>query len=78
MRGTHLLPLLTLLPFVLGVIIVTQLNVSLDPITVAIIAIGYILINALYAAYRHTFQIHTLVEFSLVALIAYFALTQSV
>lgn len=78
MKHLHLVPILTLVPLIIGLLLFTQLDITLDPIMVAIMAVSYIALNVIYAVYKKTFQIHTLVEFSLVAVIAYFVLTWTV
>ena len=78
MKRSYLVPVLTTIPFIVGLLLLSQENAVLDPLLVAGIAISYVVVNTGYALYKKTFQIHTLVEFSLVALIAYFALTWTI
>jgi len=78
MKHLHLVPILTLFPLIIGLLLFTQLDITLDPVMVAIMALSYIVLNVVYAIYKKTFQVHTLVEFTLVATIAYFVMTWTV
>ena len=78
MKHIHLVPILTLVPLIVGLLLFTQLDIALEPSLVAVMALSYIALNVIYAIYKKTFQVHTLVEFSLIALIAYFVMTWTV
>jgi hypothetical protein len=75
-KHAHLLPILSFFPLLLALLAVTQLNLLLDPMVIALVAISYIAINIIYRGIYGTLQVGYIVEYSLVALISFFVLTQ--
>ena len=75
-KHLHLLPLLSVLPLLAVLLVVTQLNLYLDPLIIATVAITYIAVNIIYRMLHGTLKIGYVVEYSLLALIAYFVLSQ--
>jgi hypothetical protein len=77
-KNQHLISIATLLPLLAGGILVTQYDVALSPTAVALICSFYLLSNVIYGVIRKTFELHMIVEFSLIAMIAFFALTSNI
>ena len=74
-KHLHLLPILSFLPLIAALLAVTRYNVYLDSLVIGIVAIIYVAVNIIYRHMHGTLQIGYIVEYSLVALIAYFVLT---
>jgi len=74
-KHLHLLPILSFVPLLIALLAISSFNVYLDPLLVGLAAISYIAINIIYRALHGSLQIGYVVEYSLVALIAYYVLT---
>lgn len=75
-KHLHLLPLLSVLPFLAALSVVTRLNLYLDPLVIATVSIAYLAVNIIYRMLHGTLKTGYVVEYSLLALIAYFVLSQ--
>lgn len=75
-KRLHLLPILSLLPVLLVLLLVTQFNWRPDPLFIAAVAIIYLALNVIFRVKHETFEVGYVVEYSLIALIVYFVLTQ--
>ena len=74
-KHLHLLPVLSFLPLLAALISVTRFEVYLEPFIRGLAAIAYVAINIIYRIIHGSLQIGYVVEYSLIALIAYFVLT---
>jgi hypothetical protein len=74
MRRGHLAPVIGLALLVVAILGLTQLEQP-SPILIFALCALYVVGNIVYAAWRHTLQLHTVSEFILVGLIAYVILT---
>lgn len=75
-KHLHLLPLLSVIPLLAALLVATRLNLYLDPLIIAAVAIAYLAVNLIYRMLHGTLKIGYVVEYSLLALIAYFVLSQ--
>lgn len=74
-RHVHLLPIISLLPMLFILLAASQFDIYLDPLLIAMAAIGYIALNIIYRALHESLEVGYVVEYSLVALLAYFIMT---
>lgn len=74
-KHLHLLPILSIVPLLSALLAVSKLNLYLDPLILGFIAISYLAINVIYCSLHGHLSIGYTVEYSLLALIAYFVLT---
>lgn len=75
-RHVHLLPILSILPILVALLLVSQYNFYLDPLLIGLISIAYLAVNIIYRLLHGTLVVGYIVEYSLIALIAYFVLSQ--
>ncbi|HEX9595060.1 MAG TPA: hypothetical protein VF996_02950 [Candidatus Saccharimonadales bacterium] len=74
-KHLHLLPILSFLPLIAALLAITRYNVFIDSFLIGSVAIIYVALNIIYRHMHGSLQIGYIVEYSLVALIAYFVLT---
>lgn len=75
-RHLHLLPIVSFLPILFLLLIISQFDWYIDPLALAAAAIGYLALNIIYRALHESLEVGYVVEYSLIALLAYFVLTQ--
>ena len=75
-KHLHLLPILSVVPLLAALLVISQLNVYLDPLILALVTITYVAVNIIYRSLHGHLSIGYVVEYSLLALIAYFVLNQ--
>lgn len=75
-RHLHLLPVLSILPMLIALLVISQYNFYLDPLLIGLVSIVYLAANIIYRLLHGTLVVGYIVEYSLVALIAYFVLSQ--
>lgn len=74
-KHIHLLPVLSFLPLLAVLLAITQFNVYMDPLVIGLVSILYVTINVIYRHIHGTLKVGYIVEYSLVALIAYSVIT---
>lgn len=75
-KHLHLLPILSVVPLLVALLVVSQLNLYLDPLVLAFVSVAYLAINIIYRSLHGHLSVGYVVEYSLLALIAYFVLNQ--
>lgn len=75
-KHLHLLPIISFIPLFGALLAITQFNVNLDPLIIGIATISYIALNIIYRALHESLEVGYVVEYSLIALVTYFILTQ--
>ncbi len=75
MRRVHLMPLVSFLPLLIALILVTYLHLYLSHLLIFIVAVSYVVINVTYRMLRRTLNIAYIVEYALVSVLVYFILT---
>ena len=74
MRRTYLLPVLIVVPLLIAIYLLAELDFQMTPVNIALLIGAYFFINILYSLVRKTFHVSVLVELTLVSLIAYLVL----
>lgn len=77
-KHLHLLPLLSVVPLLAALLVVSQLNLYVDPLILAFVAIAYLAVNIIYRSLHGHLRVGYIIEYSLLALIAYFVMNQYV
>jgi hypothetical protein len=75
-KHLYLLPVISIVPFVAALLVISRYKLNPDPILFAAVAITYLAVNVIYRLLRGTLKIGYVVEYSLIALFAYFVLSQ--
>lgn len=75
-KHLYLLPVLSIVPMVAVLLAMSRLNLYFDSIVYAGVAVAYVAINVIYRNLHGTLKPYYVVEYSLVALLAYFVLSQ--
>lgn len=75
-KKLYLLPILSIVPMVVVLLAMSRLNLYFDSIVYAAVAIAYVAINVIYRSLHGTLKPYYVVEYSLIALFAYFVLSQ--
>lgn len=75
MRRAYLLPILAFIPLILVIYTFMELDYKLSPTTIVLLIAAYLAVNIIYGLVKKIFHISILVELALVALIAYFVLS---
>lgn len=74
-RHLHLLPVLSFVPLIAALAAITRFNIHLDPLLIGLVALMYVAVNVIYRLIHGSLQVGYIVEYSLIALVAYFVLT---
>lgn len=75
-KHLYLLPLLSIVPLIVVLLLMSQSDIYVDPFVFALVAVSYVAINVIYRSLHGTLKIGYVVEYSLIALLAYFVLNQ--
>lgn len=75
-KHLYLLPLLSIVPLVAALLVISRLNIYLDPLLIAFVSITYLAVNVIYRSLHGTLRVGYVVEYALIALFAFFVLNQ--
>lgn len=75
-KHLYLLPVLSIVPLVAALLVISRLNIYLDPLLIAFVSIAYLAVNVIYRSLHGTLKIGYVVEYALIALFAFFVLSQ--
>jgi hypothetical protein len=76
-KHLHLLPILSFAPLLIALLAVTQIeNVVLDSLTIAVVALTYLAVNVIYRLLHGSLEVYLIIEYSLIALLAFFVLNE--
>lgn len=74
MKRTYLVPILAVIPVIIAIVVLSELEYDMTPGVVGLLIVAYVGINVIYAVVKKTFHISMFVELALVSMIAYLVL----